>query len=596
MIRILSFIIEQEDIRLELMQGIDSPDSELRAQSALVFVAAAACAVLLLDVLLVATVVRRKLKFGDTHVTAAAAEVAFQQQQQRIECEKQRAELLAANFRGPLPNLAPVRAEEPAPHLFGPRPGTFHDIIGLVGFAGYTAECLQASRVDVEGRWDWFAGQPLSRLRTGTKLRTQLMFAAHTGNVKRAQYLLNCGADPLAVDAGSNSALHRAAACKQKPDAAVVITRALLERKAAVNALGYDNWTALHVACENGNVGVAEVLLDAGADLALQTRQAAATPLFLARRSIAARTVRMICQRLLASTEELPASLLGDALLSACRIGDLELVRGLLDRQPNAADVNAADAVSKSALAYAGDQGHVHVVRELLQRGADAHLSQADGLSPLFQPCIRGDVATVRALLDGGADVNAVWAYATVTPLMRTCLHGKVEIVRLLLSRGADVSMRDGLSDGTALTAACSARSPHQADIVQCLLQAGSDVNTHTRHNVTPLELAAGSGMLDVVAVLCDAGADIEARSRDSCPLHAAAARGHTDVVRALCARGANVNVRCGQTQCTPLHAAHQNEQLETVEVLLELGAMPEVDAEADAAAAAAQDAAHQPI
>jgi ankyrin repeat protein len=54
------------------------------------------------------------------------------------------------------------------------------------------------------------------------------------------------------------------------------------------------------------------------------------------------------------------------------------------------------------------------------------------------------------------------------------------------------------------------------ADVVKLLLQAGADVNAKTRSNSeTPLHLAAMHGHTDVIQLLLQAGADVNARTAD---------------------------------------------------------------------------------
>ena len=50
-------------------------------------------------------------------------------------------------------------------------------------------------------------------------------------------------------------------------------------------------------------------------------------------------------------------------------------------------------------------------------------------------------------------------------------------------------------------------------DVVKFLIQKGANPNSGDNWNCTPLHNAAGSGHLQIVDMLCQGGADLEARS-----------------------------------------------------------------------------------
>jgi ankyrin repeat protein len=82
-------------------------------------------------------------------------------------------------------------------------------------------------------------------------------------------------------------------------------------------------------------------------------------------------------------------------------------------------------------------------------------------------------------------------------------------------------------------------------------------------------------GNLEIVKVMLDSGADINAVSRNklsATPLQGAAAMQNLELARLLIARGANVNCR-GEEGGTPLHEAAGNGQIELVKLLLANGA-----------------------
>ncbi len=83
------------------------------------------------------------------------------------------------------------------------------------------------------------------------------------------------------------------------------------------------------------------------------------------------------------------------------------------------------------------------------------------------------------------------------------------------------------------------------ADMARCL-EAGANLEARDdEYGWTPLHRAAAHGSPDLVQALVQAGADLEARSKDGLtPLHRAAAFGSPDLVQALLDAGANPGAR----------------------------------------------------
>lgn len=111
---------------------------------------------------------------------------------------------------------------------------------------------------------------------------------------------------------------------------------------------------------------------------------------------------------------------------------------------------------------------------------------------------------------------------------------------------------------------------------VQRLALDGVSVNERTLRSETPLIVAAIAGQGEVVSYLLQRGADIDLRNDSGLSaLHAAAYAGHVDIVKLLVARKARINDAENVFGVTPLHLASEENRIDTVRVLLELGADP---------------------
>lgn len=125
-----------------------------------------------------------------------------------------------------------------------------------------------------------------------------------------------------------------------------------------------------------------------------------------------------------------------------------------------------------------------------------------------------------------------------------------------------------------------SQKTPGNIRLIRLLLDAGAIVDPKrvTRYNGrTPIQAAAESGYEEVVLLLLELGADINAPASPSSgvtALQAACFHGHVALVRLLIARGANVNSPPGKSNgFTALQGACLAGEEDIVRMLLERGA-----------------------
>lgn len=83
------------------------------------------------------------------------------------------------------------------------------------------------------------------------------------------------------------------------------------------------------------------------------------------------------------------------------------------------------------------------------------------------------------------------------------------------------------------------------------------------QHNITPLHVAAKWGKANMVTLLLDKGANLEAKTRDGLtPLHCAARSGHENVVEVMIQRGAPISAKT-KNGLAPLHMASQGDHVD---------------------------------
>lgn len=258
----------------------------------------------------------------------------------------------------------------------------------------------------------------------------------------------------------------------------------------------------------------------------------------------------------------LPDKVANEKLLAAIRNADASAVRALL---AGSADANARDEDDLTALMHVAMYAGVDCMELVLAKGADPNAKSKADVTALMLAV--GDAAKVRMLLAHGAEVNAKSQQGHTALTLAAGRAGSVEVVRLLLDHGAK------LADKNILGAAA-----HSGDIrvVKLLLEKGADPNDKKNlggappvtakrlserskgrpqdflplglgGNIggTPLMFAAITKNIEVMKLLLEKGADVNARtSRNGTALMLAAQIGDPAAVKLLLEKGAEINVR----------------------------------------------------
>ena len=240
-------------------------------------------------------------------------------------------------------------------------------------------------------------------------------------------------------------------------------------------------------------------------------------------------------------------------LYTAVTQKDLERVVELIQQ---GADVNSV-CENSTPLCWAVQHNCENIVKCLLDAGAEVNMSGSEyGARPLHYTCGRSGANTklAKLLLDHGANVNAT-DFHQYTVLNIAAYHKHADLVKVLLDHGADVHLRNDRGS-TPLHLACT-NSYATTDIVRFLLMAGADVHSTDIFAETPLHVATRSAGMNILNLLCQAGAH-PTQCTDKMgytALQWACHLGHTRVVKLfLNLPQVDINRRHHENGCTALH------------------------------------------
>ncbi|KFZ17274.1 hypothetical protein V501_01833 [Pseudogymnoascus sp. VKM F-4519 (FW-2642)] len=347
--------------------------------------------------------------------------------------------------------------------------------------------------------------------------------------------------------------------------------------------------SALVQACANGHLGIAQQLIDKGADINAKAGEGSSVALTMATRACNPEMVKLLL------THGANVNAGGDdgpALQIAAYEGYKDIVQILIDHGASLEDSTGIYGGPAQA-AVLGD--HIDILKIVLAAGTNVNMMAglsteyisdvALSGSPIQAAVFCSNIPMANFLLGHGADPN-LWRNVNgrkgmMAPLSMAAKNGNLDLVNRLLDAGADVkALEEGLDSGPALFWAVRGGF---LMVVNRLLDAGADPNA-TCHTIvggdaTILAEACSGKDASVVESMLKAGADVrkysDFRENNEPPIHTAARCGSVDVIRLLKKYGADVNEQCEGGE-TALHKAAKGGRRDIVEVLLlELQADP---------------------
>jgi ankyrin repeat protein/L-ascorbate metabolism protein UlaG (beta-lactamase superfamily) len=352
--------------------------------------------------------------------------------------------------------------------------------------------------------------------------------AITAGDQARVAELLR--ANPDLIRAQNENAMHDYPLHTAASAGNVEIARLLLDAGADIDCGDTDESTPLHDAAVQRKREMVDFLISRGADVNRRDRNGAYALSF----ALSAGDSVIVDHILDAGADLNHLSRNGSGLMHyACTRGRWEVVDMLRARGE---DINQADFEGVTPLHWAAYARDPQRVVRLIELGANVAAADTSGRTPLFNAAERGNLETARVLIEHGAAIDPVdhfgWA-----PLMGGLVSGNAELVQMLLARGADPNRT--VWQGTPMAFVCLRHG--DPGTLQAMLDAGARVtDREPDFDGTLLHAAAETGCSALVTPLLAKGADVNAKLVDGrTPLDIAVQYGHRGVADLLARHGA---------------------------------------------------------
>ena len=301
-----------------------------------------------------------------------------------------------------------------------------------------------------------------------------------------------------------------------------------------------------------------------------------------------------------------------DLLHWACEKGFFEVVECLL-KENRFKDVNCLGSNDETPLHKASQNGHIEIVKFLIQRGAKVNAKNSTDSTPLHllsesfkidSQLSQDFIEVAKILIENGAEINIKNSNGK-TPLYLAVNHGRrisqdhpeksklcLEMGKLLIEKGAHMNTKcnQGYSILHSLALNLSIGSLwYGKEITKLLIAKGEDVNAKsTNRQKTPLHVALKSDNEEYARFLIENGADLNAvDSLGETPLQITikkgqshqqiATEGQENICQLLISLGANIELKDSDGNTSLLNAVknieNHFEHLDIVKMLIDKGA-----------------------
>ena len=291
---------------------------------------------------------------------------------------------------------------------------------------------------------------------------TPLFCACEKGKIEVVRYLVeNVKVNPYTEDKCHNTSLSIAV----KNGHFEIVQYLVRNCKLDVNQMHFSKASPFLIACMNGHCNIARFLLGNGARFDVTDINGC------------------------------------NAIQLAAKYGHLNMFKNLCGNNPLSMNhVSDAGIIHmKRAIHYAARNGHIDIVKYIVNNGVPANINDNFGKNPLHYACKNGNISIVEFLIGHGSNINAP-DLKGMTPVFYAIKCGHLDLVKFLIGHGADKNFKDSLGRSPLSYAArCG-----NLEIVQYLVSQNVEKDINDNLPTTPAHEACASSNIQVIKYLIE--------------------------------------------------------------------------------------------
>ena len=165
-------------------------------------------------------------------------------------------------------------------------------------------------------------------------------------------------------------------------------------------------------------------------------------------------------------------------------------------------------------LMNAVSKGYMKALEKLIKDDTDLN-KQYDNITPINLAAARNDKEMVKFLAEKGADINLEDGYG-YTPLIIAIKYRNIGLAKNIIDLKPDLNAICSATGDTPLTYLVNANKyGGGADLCYYMIKNGADINKKNKEGNTPLMIAAESYSYGIVGVLVNMGADYNIKNKE---------------------------------------------------------------------------------